>query len=127
MKRMSTLITRQRHILIVEDEGDLCLLLEILLQSSDVKISNARNLADAQAALEEEQPDLVLLDNRLPDGFGVDFISHIKTHYPTVKIIMITGVDLAARDLALEVGADTFLAKPFTQQQLYQSIKSLLN
>src|SRR5579862_5609071 len=124
---MSTIITRQRHILIVEDEGDMCLLIEIILQSQDVKISHVKNLSEAKAFIEEEEPDLILLDNRLPDGFGVDFIGVIKQNYPNVKIILITGIDLAAQDFALEAGADTFLAKPFNQQQLRQAIRSLLN
>ncbi|MBS1606531.1 MAG: response regulator [Bacteroidetes bacterium] len=123
---MSVIITRQRHILIVEDDGDICLLMEILLQSSDVTIRRAKTLAAAQEALEEDQPDVVVLDNRLPDGFGIDLISTIKKKYPAVKVMMVTGVDHAAQDLALEVGADAFLAKPFTKEQLVQSIRSLL-
>jgi two-component system OmpR family response regulator len=124
---MPVIITRQRHILIVEDDGDICLLMEIILQSSDITIKRAKTLAAAQEALEEDQPDIVLLDNRLPDGFGVDFIPRIKNNYPAVKVVMITGVDHAAQDLALEVGADAFLRKPFTQQQLQQVIRNLLS
>ena len=124
---MPTIIARQRHILIVEDEGDMCLLLEIALRSESLKISHAKNLAEARQFMEEDQPDLVLLDNRLPDGFGVDFLSYLKVNHPTVKIIMITGVDRAARDFALEAGADMFLSKPFTQQEIYSAINSLLS
>lgn len=40
---------------------------------------------------------------------------------------MISGIDRAAEDVALETGADTFLSKPFTQRQLHQSIEKLLN
>ena len=116
-----------RKILIVEDEGDMCLLLNLLLQSENVECSHAKTLSEAHEFLQKEKPSLVLLDNRLPDGFGVDFIQHIKTKYPDMKIIMITGIDPAVQDLALEIGADTFLIKPFTQQQLRQSVNHLLN
>jgi two-component system OmpR family response regulator len=114
-------------ILVIEDEGDMRLLLEILLQSKNIELHHVKNLFDAQQFLNKEQPELVLLDNRLPDGYGVDFISYIKKKYPEVKIIMISGVDAAAQDLALEVGADRFLTKPFTKQQLFHSIDSVLN
>jgi two-component system, OmpR family, response regulator len=67
------------------------------------------------------------LDNKLPDGLGIDFISYIKENYPSVKIIMISGYAPAAKDVALEKGADLFLEKPFTREQLYSSIKKLLN
>ena len=69
----------------------------------------------------------MILDNKLPDGFGFDFITHIKKNYPSVRIIMISGFDGSVKDVALESGADVFLEKPFTRDQLYQSITSLLN
>jgi DNA-binding response OmpR family regulator len=116
-----------KKILCIEDEGDMCLLLDLLLNSEEMIIDHVKTLAAAKDFLEKEQPALVLLDNRLPDGFGVDFIAYIKTNYPGIKIIMISGVDAAAQDVALEVGADTFLAKPFTRTQLQESVSHLLN
>jgi len=119
--------TDLKKILVIEDEGDMCLLLDILLKSRDVIVDHVKNLFDAHIFLKHEQPELILLDNRLPDGYGVDFISFIKSHYPSIKIIMISGIDAAAQDFALEVGADNFLNKPFTKQQLNESIDQLLN
>lgn len=127
---MPTSKTTRPHvhkILVIEDEGDMRLLLEILLKSGDVELSHVDNLFDAQLFLKHEQPELILLDNRLPDGYGVDFIGYVKMKYPAIKIIMISGVDAAVQDFALEVGADNFLPKPFTKQQLHHSIDSLLN
>ena len=114
-------------VLVVEDEGDIALLLELLLDSSKMTVDHARNLCDARDFMEKEQPDLILLDNRLPDGFGIDFISYIKLQYPQTKIIMISGVDPAAEDAALATGADKFLCKPFTKAQLNESINLVLN
>jgi DNA-binding response OmpR family regulator len=92
-----------------------------------MELEHVKNLAAAQEYLAQEQPAVVILDNKLPDGFGIDFISHIKTNYPAIKIIMISGYDSSAEDVALENGADIFLEKPFTKDQLYQSIKGLMN
>jgi two-component system, OmpR family, response regulator len=116
-----------RKILVIEDEGDMRLLLEIILNSDTVKVTHAKNLFDAMQSLKQEEPSLVLLDNRLPDGFGVDFIKYIKFNYPGIKIILITGIDTAVEEFALEAGADTFLCKPFSGKQLKESIEHLLN
>jgi len=116
-----------KKVLIIEDEGDMCLLLNILLNGKEMELDHVQNLVAAEQYLLEEQPSVVILDNKLPDGYGVDFISYIKSKYPAIKIIMISGFDASARDVALENGADVFLEKPFTKDQLYKSIKGLLN
>jgi len=113
--------------LIVEDEGDMCLLLNILLNGEEMELDHVKNLVAAEEYLQTGQPEVVILDNKLPDGFGVDFISYIKTKYPAIKIIMISGYGASARDVALENGADVFLEKPFTRDQLYKSIVGLMN
>jgi len=116
-----------QKILIIEDEGEMCLVLNILLNDEDLELEHVKNLADATEYLARQQPSLVILDNKLPDGYGVDFISFLKKHYPSIKIIMITGYDPSAEDVARENGADVFLGKPFTKQQLFDSIKTLLS
>lgn len=116
-----------KKVLIVEDEGDMCLLLNIILNGKDIQLDHVKSLSAAQTYLQEEQPAVILLDNQLPDGFGVDFISTLKDKYPAIKIIMISGYDGSAKDIALANGADTFIAKPFTREELSQSVKALLN
>lgn len=116
-----------RKVLIVEDEGDLCLLLNLLLDGNDMEIDHVPTLAKAGEYLLQEKPAIVLLDNRLPDGYGIDFIGDIKRQHPTTKVIMISGVDAAARDVALENGADDFIEKPFTKADIFQSVTRLMN
>src|SRR5258706_9073998 len=116
-----------KKVLIIEDEGEMCLLLNILLNEEEMELDHVNNLLAAEEYLKKQQPSVVILDNKLPDGFGIDFISFIKKNYPSIKIIMITGFDASARDVALENGADFFLEKPFTRDQFYQSLKILLN
>ena len=117
----------QHKILVIEDEGEMCLLLSLILDDQGFLVEHVNTLSAARQLLEKEAPALILLDNRLPDGLGVDFISYIKKNLPGVKIIMISGADPEAEDAALEIGADHFLAKPFTKQQLHGSINDLLN
>jgi DNA-binding response OmpR family regulator len=127
MTQSTVQATKAKKILIVEDEGDMCLLLNIMLNGKEMELDHVKNLLAAEEYLQKEKPSVVILDNKLPDGFGIDYITYIKTHYPAIRIIMISGYDGSARDVALENGADLFLEKPFTRDQLYQAIKVLLN
>lgn len=113
--------------LIIEDESDMCLLLNIMLKSNEVELDHVKNLSAAKEYLSQENPTVIILDNKLPDGYGVDFIGFIKNNYPAIKIIMISGYDASAEDVAIHNGADVFLQKPFTRDQLYKSMMGLLN
>ena len=119
--------TQDRKVLIIEDEGDMCLLLNIILADKKMQLDHVKSLADAQSYLESTQPQVVLLDNKLPDGFGVDFIQQIKKQNPLTKVIIITGFDVSAGDIAMENGADLFLTKPFTRDQLQESVNKFMS
>lgn len=118
--------TKAKKVLIIEDEGDMCLLLNIMLTGKEMELDHVKKLASAEEYLQKQQPAVVILDNKLPDGFGIDFISHIKQNYPAIRIIMISGYDGSAKDVALENGADIFLEKPFTKNQLYEAIVEMM-
>ena len=119
--------TKPKKVLIIEDEGDMCLLLNIMLNGAEMELDHVKNLAAAEEYLQNEQPAVVILDNRLPDGYGIEFIPVLKNLYPAIKIIAISGIDMEAKDAALEAGADIFLEKPFTRSQVYESIHRLLD
>lgn len=127
MKVSSLTQTPVKKILIIEDEGDMCLLLNIILNGKEMQLDHVKNLKAAVVYLQNTQPDAVLIDNKLPDGFGVDFIGFIKKTYPSIKIMMISGFDASVSDVAIENGADRFLPKPFTKEELYASVKTLFN
>jgi len=116
-----------KKILIVEDEADMCLLLNILLADKNIRLDHVKSLSSATSYLETNHPAVVILDNKLPDGYGIDIIPELKKNQPGLKVIMISGLTDAVMDLALENGADAFLHKPFTKDQLYKSVQGLLN
>ena len=120
LKRKAT-----KKVLVVEDEGEMGLLLNLILSERNFELDYVSNLLAADEYLQKQQPSVIILDNKLPDGFGVDFISYLKKKYPSIKIIMISGFS-SARDVALENGADMFFEKPFSKDQLYDSINGLL-
>jgi len=127
MSKTAVQTKTSQKILIVEDEGEMCLVLNILLSDENIELDHVKNLSAAEEYLSNELPSLIILDNKLPDGYGVDYIAYVKKKYPSVKIIMITGFDASAKDVAMENGADLFLEKPFTKQEFLGAIKSLLN
>jgi DNA-binding response OmpR family regulator len=101
------------------------LVLEMILNEKNFELDYVNNLLSAEEYLQQQEPSVILLDNKLPDGFGVDCIGYIKKKYPSIKIIMISGFG-SARDIALENGADMFFEKPFSIDELYESIHQLL-
>jgi DNA-binding response OmpR family regulator len=127
MKTAALQSALKQKILIVEDEGEMCLVLNILLNEEDFELEHVPDLQAATEYLKKNQPSLIILDNKLPDGFGIDYIGLVKKRHPSTKIIMITGYDASAEDVALENGADIFLQKPFTKRQMFESIKTLLS
>lgn len=118
---------KAKKVLIIEDEGEMCLLLNIILDSKDMELDHVKDLKNATEYLQSSDPAVVILDNKLPDGYGVDYISYIKANHPNVRIIMISGYGSAAKDVALANGADVYMEKPFTRGQLYDTIQNLSN
>ncbi len=114
-----------KKILVVEDESEIRLVLGMILNEKNFELDYANNLLSADEYLQKQQPSLILLDNKLPDGFGVDVISYIKKKYPSIKIIMISAFG-SVRDVALENGADMFFEKPFSLDEFYEAINRLL-
>jgi two-component system, OmpR family, response regulator len=114
-----------KKILVVEDEGQMGLVLDMILEEKEFQLDYVNNLLSADEYLQKQEPLALILDNKLPDGFGVDFISYIKKKYPSIKIIMISGFG-SARDVALENGADMFFEKPFSLDEFYEAINRLL-
>jgi DNA-binding response OmpR family regulator len=122
----TTTDTALKQVLIIEDEGEMCLLINLLLDGKGMEIEHVKSLSAAVEYLQQHAPDVVLIDNRLPDGYGIDFISSLKKMHPDTKIIMISGIDVSAKDVAIANGADLFLEKPFTRTVLLESIQEVL-
>jgi len=117
---------KAKKMLVVEDQGEMCLILDLILSERKFESDYVNNLLDADEYLQKNNPSLIFLDNKLPDGYGVDFISYVKKKYPKIKIIMMTGYG-TARDVALENGADFFLEKPFSLDNVNQAIDQVLS
>ena len=113
--------------LIVDDEIDVCYLLRSILNNKNLQASFVNTISDAKKALKEEQHSIVFLDNHLPDGFGMNFIEEIKKLNPDVKIVMITAHDtISDKNTAYQRGVDHFIGKPFTRENIFKAVDSLV-
>ena len=113
-------------ILIVDDEADICYFLKHNLSKRKFLTSSAGTLGEAEILLLNDEPAILLLDNHLPDGFGIDFAYKIKYKYPHLKIVMITAHDSPQdRSRASNNGVDYFLSKPFTINEVNRVIDVL--
>jgi len=114
-------------VLIIDDEPDICYLLSSILRQKQMQADFVNSLTEARTALGVHNPQLVFLDNHLPDGRGIDFISDIKKQGSHTKVIMITAHDtMDDRRSAIERGVDGFIGKPFTREAIFNVIDKLL-
>jgi two-component system, OmpR family, response regulator len=120
-------IPREINALIIDDETDICYLLSSILRHRNVKASFAGSLSEADNILRENSPPpIIFLDNHLPDGKGIDYISHLKKRYPATKVVMITAHDSQSdRKKAQQEGADFFIGKPFTKEIIFNTLDNL--
>ncbi len=108
-----------KKVLIVDDEADICELIEITLMRMDITSQSALNLSDAKRLLETEHFDLCITDMRLPDGNGIELVEHVQQKYNDLPIAVITAhgnMELAVK--ALKAGAFDFVSKPVDIQIL---------
>jgi twitching motility two-component system response regulator PilG len=118
-----------KKILLVEDQESLLKLESILLTSRGFEVRGVSDGEAALAAIEEDIPDLMLLDIMLPDLDGFEICRMIKEKERTrqIPIIMVTARK-SRRDVQLsrEAGADAYITKPFKSAMLIETIQKIL-
>lgn len=112
--------------LIIDDEYDICFLLSRILKAGKLTVHFVNSIAEGKSSLAKLSPNVLFLDNHLPDGFGIDFISYVKKEHPATKIVMITAHDTNEdRKRALEKGADIFISKPFSPSDIKNAVEKV--
>jgi DNA-binding response OmpR family regulator len=112
--------------LVVDDDPDVRTLILAALERDGVTVEGSGTAVDALQRLRERDPDLVTLDLTLPDMDGIDLCRRIR-EFSDAYIVMITGRDEEIdRLVGLEVGADDYLAKPFSPKELRARVAVLL-
>jgi chemosensory pili system protein ChpA (sensor histidine kinase/response regulator) len=120
-------------ILVVDDESGIRDLVNRILKKKygeNIEVLSSSNGFEAGEKAEQYRPNLMILDIRLPgiDGFEVCSIFKSRENLKNTKILAISGNNMPMfRDKALRSGADDFLGKPFSQNQLIEKIEDLMN
>ena len=101
------------HILLVDDERDFVEMLSLRLQESGEKVTPAYDGRMALELLKNETVDVVILDIKMPGMDGIQVLKEIKTRYPLVEVILLTGHGTAETAVeGMRLGAFDYLMKP---------------
>ena len=111
------------YALIIDDDTDLCLLMKAILKDMIAHIKFAHSIESGEKILASLKPDIIFLDNNLPDGQGIAQIKEIKAKSPNSLLVIITAAGFA-REQSLMNGADQFLEKPLTYSNIYAALNS---
>jgi DNA-binding response OmpR family regulator len=114
---------QQAHILLVEDDKALATMVADALRTSGHAVWHVERGADAEAAVEQLRPDVIVLDLMLPDRNGLVMCSKLKARAGGVPLLICSGTKRKDDPvLGLQLGADDFLHKPFTVDELQARI-----
>ena len=81
----------KKRILIIDDEEDCCLLMSTFFQRKNYEVFIAHTLLEGIALLNDHEPDIVFLDNNLPDGLGWLYATQITAQFPNTKVHLISA------------------------------------
>ncbi|WP_373495023.1 response regulator transcription factor [Aquiflexum sp.] len=114
-------------ILIVDEEPNILLSLEFLFKKEGFRVYIARDAEEAMSIIEENKPELVILDIMMQKLDGYEVCKHIKEKNEGVKVVFLTSKS-KQQDVkrGMDLGADLFLTKPFSNKDLVTKVKSLL-
>lgn len=113
-------------ILIVDDDENISEVINMYLKSTGYNTRTATNGKEAQTAYIEYNPDLVLLDVMIPIIDGIDLLKWIRKQGEKPVIMLTAKGDTFDKVLALELGADDYIVKPFEPKELLARVKAVL-
>jgi two-component system, OmpR family, phosphate regulon response regulator PhoB len=126
---METAAPTGQRILVVDDEPDIVALIVYHLAKAGYRVSTASTGPDGLEAARRENPALVILDLMLPGMSGYDVLEQLRASEPTqsIGVLMLTArVEEADRVRGLALGADDYLTKPFSPQELVLRVRAIL-
>ena len=117
-------------VLVVDDEPNIVLSLEFLMQQTGFEVTTAFDGESALILVNENPPDLVLLDISLPGISGFEVLEQLRNQaaFKRLPIVMLTAHGREVeREKGLALGADDYITKPFSTRQLVEKVQALLN
>ncbi len=116
-----------RVILVIDDSPDTLEIIERNLVTRGYKVITAVNANDGLSLLENNSIDLVITDLKMPEVGGLEVVQHIKENFSDIEVMVVTGYATVAGAVeAVKLGAEEYLAKPFTEDELYAAVERAL-
>jgi DNA-binding response OmpR family regulator len=119
----------KKVILVVDDEPNILMSIEFILDMEGYKVHTARDGDEALEVAERVRPDVILLDVNMPrkDGYEVCRILRERADMAGIKVIMLTAKgQTLEKKKGLEVGADEYVTKPFSADELLHTIRTCI-
>lgn len=118
----------KKRILIVDDSGTTLEVLQRNLTAAGYRVFTAPGVAEAVKILEGAALDLVITDLKMPKVSGLDLVRHVRENFKDTEVMMITGYpSIEGAVNAMKTGAEEFLAKPFTDEELFSAVQRALD
>jgi two-component system OmpR family response regulator/two-component system alkaline phosphatase synthesis response regulator PhoP len=115
------------HILVVDDERSIRKLLRMQLEAEGYTVAEAGNGREALEQVRSGGIDLVVLDYMMPEMNGLEACQQLRTEYPGLPVIMLTAKgEEIDRIMGLELGADDYIAKPYSVREFTARVKAVL-
>lgn len=115
------------RILVVDDSVNTLEVIQRNLTSQGYRVFIAQRVDEAIRILESTSIDLVITDYKMPKVSGLDLIKHVRENFKNTEVMMITGyASIEGAVLAVKTGAEEYLSKPFTDEELYDAVKRAL-
>jgi DNA-binding response OmpR family regulator len=119
----------KRHILVVDDEIGARTLIGIMLERGGFNVLKAHDASDALAVLEENEPDLIILDVMMPGMDGIELCQVIRSRAETARtpiLILSARGDAESIIRGIEAGANDYLPKPILHHDLVSKVRAML-
>ena len=126
-----TLKDKKQHILTIDDNADIRDLIAFILRRENYEVSTASNGLEGVEAIKATKPDLIILDVVMPEFSGYDVLDAVRSDKNSkvrnIPVLMITSKSTTEDiDQALELGATSYIIKPFRPAKLIEKVHSLL-
>ncbi len=119
-----------KSILVIDDEPNISRSLQFLMSQAGYDVSTVSDGEEALNAIKNAPPDLILLDVNVPKRNGFELCERIRANelWAHIRIVMLTAKDGdIEKEQGLALGADDFITKPFSTQEVVAKVKEMLN
>jgi DNA-binding NtrC family response regulator len=119
---------KDERILVVDDSANTLEVLQRNLTSQQYQVLTAPSVSEAIKILDAMPVDLVITDLKMPEVSGLDLVRHVRENFKETEVMMITGYPtIEGAVKAVKTGAEEYLAKPFTDEELFSAVRRALD